>query len=53
MKETEIPQGKDKKITRVISGKPVISREGRIIGWAVTDGSLDYALPRKETYGSK
>ncbi|MEK7532901.1 MAG: hypothetical protein AAB542_00545 [Patescibacteria group bacterium] len=48
MKEMEIPKKRDTKVTRIISGKPVISREGRIIGWAVTDGSLDYMQPGKE-----
>jgi hypothetical protein len=48
MNKAEIPQEQDKKITRIISGKPIISRSGETIGWAVRDGSLDYASPRKE-----
>ena len=43
MNKAEIPQEQDKKITRIISGKPIISRSGETIGWAVRDGSLDYA----------
>jgi len=48
MKEIEVPKKQDNKITRVISGKPIITRRGEIIGWAVRDGSLDYASPKKE-----
>lgn len=33
---------------RIISGKPIIDRDGKIIGFKTCDGSLDYASPIKE-----
>lgn len=49
MNERIPPALPDIKTPKIFRGKPIINRQGEIIGWAVRgDGSLDYLDQKKE-----